>query len=245
MLPDSLLLCAQTMQTSLKKCPGGIIQVAIAKEASLRTRASIKQGFWASGTPCCIPLPPFWPQAAAAQPPSAAAFGPTTTTPPTPATCPLPRQNSAATSERMPLEDQMARHALTVTCPTCVKLALWTIHPRGLDRPRVTPGPQGWSLVRESNSPLDWDADLVRTALQHRLRIPFSETRNHHAPCAAKSTIAFVITPQSAHVRETATRHNAIAHVFEEAAHEARLRPQSRPTPTPARVRRSSSSGQP
>ena len=45
MPPDNLLLplCAQTMQTSLKKCFGGILQVAITQEALLRAQASIKK----------------------------------------------------------------------------------------------------------------------------------------------------------------------------------------------------------
>ena len=50
-------------------------------------------------------------------------------------------------------------------------------------------------LVEGANSPLsDWDADLTRTAVQHRLRIPFL-TRTRSAPCPAKSLTVLVTMP--------------------------------------------------
>ena len=42
-------------------------------------------------------------------------------------TCPLSTRNSAATSEKMRHRGQTARHVLRVTCPTCVRLSLWTL----------------------------------------------------------------------------------------------------------------------
>ena len=79
----------------------------------LQAQAHIKKGGFGIRDPVLHSIHPFWPQAAA-QPSFAAVFGLTITTLQTPM-CPLQRRNSDATSEKMQLADQMARHTLRVT----------------------------------------------------------------------------------------------------------------------------------
>ena len=107
-------------------------------------------------------------------------------------TCSRLTRNAGAAPRRTLRGVRTARHAPRATCPTCATHGL-------LD---------GAWLVGGANSPLSPSHPL----LGPRFTVP---------PCAAKSSIAFVITSLSAHVPETATA----AHVFSE-AQEAGLRPQ-------------------
>ena len=76
------------------------------------------------------------------------------------------------------------------TCPTRVTHTHWTSdaasRPRGPDLPRTPTGPgdAGAWLVGEPNSlTYDWDAELTRTALQHRPLIPFLDQNMQCALC--------------------------------------------------------------
>ena len=130
----------------------------------------------------------------------------------------------------------MVRHALRVTCPTCVThtqldMSIEQSTPRGLDRlfelhqvPRT-----GAMLAGGSNSPpFHCDADLVRTALQPRLRIPFLGQDSQYPLCDHVLDRFCDHAAVCLCAGDRNFRHNAIAHVFYEAALEAGLR--RRPT---------------
>ena len=105
--PSSLSSVPQSADVPSRTGLGGIIQVAITQEAWLQAQASTKERRFRHQRPRSPLSPNSWPRAAA-QLPLPADFGPNATTLLTP-TCPLPRGNSAATSEKMRLGGQMAR----------------------------------------------------------------------------------------------------------------------------------------
>ena len=44
MVPDSLVLCTEQMQASLKRCLGGILAATLSNDTWLRARVSVKKG---------------------------------------------------------------------------------------------------------------------------------------------------------------------------------------------------------
>ena len=169
---DSLHLCAQKTQISLKNCLGGIIQVAITQEALAprpdlhqegrvrhqRPRSPLPGGLLGSNRPLQqlqSYARPWW------------------------------RPRCVATSARMQLGAQTAPPASRPTCPTRATRTRWT--PRRSKPLRET---GSLNCVGSPEGLFDWDAILIRTALQYRLRIP-SCTRTHRPRevTTAKSSI--------------------------------------------------------
>ena len=197
---------------------GGIIQVAITQEAWLRTHDSIKEWMtWQQRPRAPLPsgLPGFQPFAIVS--------GTPTTTHPTLRWLP-PRDSSAAPSTTRQHAAQAARRM-------------------DLFRTSSSPRARAW-LVGRPNSPLfEWDAELVRTAVQHRLHGP-GHTMPRLGQVLDRLCDRAAVCPCAG---DQNRRHRAVAHVFL-----PRSRPGSRPpssegeswsAPTPPRLRRTSTAG--
>ena len=120
----------------------------------------------------------------------------------------------------------------SLTCPTCASHTLLT--PWWANPPKST----GFSLNYTRSPGLEfccWEdpthvsstgtPTLFALPVVHRLRIDLVD-QDSQCPKKDRSSIAFAITPLSAHVRDRNLRLFAIAHVFHEATQEAGLHPQ-------------------
>ena len=123
-------------------------------------------------------------------------------------------------SEHNVTHDPQVTAAELKICHIVKEDAAWrsgrTCHPRRLHQVPEA----GTCLLGGANPPLfDWDADS-RGQFCNIGSASLSSIRTHGAPCATKSSIAFVITPPSARVLGRNRRDHALAHVFYEAPQE-------------------------
>ena len=177
------------------------------RRGSQRTSSPQKRRFRQQGPRPPFLLLPSWPRAAA-QTPFAVAFWP---------------DHSDVSAAKTQFRRNIREDARRVICPTSVIHTLWTFcwnnppeEPESLELHQV-PGAGAW-LVGGTRSPLfGWDADFVRTTVQHRLRIPFSDEDSQCSSCGqvlARFCDRAAVCPFA---RDRNVRHNGFAHVFCEA----------------------------
>ena len=107
----------------------------------------------------------------------------------------------------------------------CAPNDLTTTTPRG-PREGATRTQNHLSNMCDAHTHLfHWDADLTRAAVQHRLRIPFRDQDTRCPLCGSVLDRFCDLAAVRPCAGDRECRHKAIAHVFYEAAHEARHRP--------------------
>ena len=124
-------------------------------------------------------------------------------------------------------------------CPTCAMLTHWTPWWRTPHKWTGSPSNSAMSLGARASALFDWNPDLLRTALQHHLRIPFLPSMRS-APCAAKS-LPSSGTTRCAYAQGTATGDTTPWPTFStkrsKKRREGRLRSPTAPQPRPPRRR--------
>ena len=168
-LPDSLHLCAQRMQTSLKNCLGGVIQVPITEDVGSEHQPPSRKAVSALDTLFSTPRQAAWPRAAA-QHPFATASGLRTTIPTIPTG---PFRHSIWEDAAWRPHDETRTHSYLSNW--CDAHALDFIMERATQWGRISlklhqvPRGGDWPVGGANSLFSDWDADLTRTPLQHRL----------------------------------------------------------------------------